>query len=301
MSAKPKLSIIILSYNTKKLLKDCLDSIAKLRKEITLEVIVPDNGSKDGSSEMVKKDFPWVKLVENNANLGFAKGNNSARKYCNGEYILFLNSDTIVPKGTLSKTVKYMDQNENIGALTCKLIMADGQLDKDARRSFPTPWVALTHLILKLDKIFPRSKLFARYWYGYESADKISKVDVIQGAYFLAKKKTLDSVDWFSEEYFLDGEDIDLCYKITQKGFDVIYYPKVSILHLKGASKGKNKSTSKKVPIKEKIKFRTTGVNSMEIFYRKFMWKKYPLILNLMVLSGIRLVKATRIIKTYLE
>lgn len=295
-----KLSIIVLSYNTQDLLRNCLISLEKVKEELTFEVIVPDNGSIDGSVKMVKKEFPQFKVIKNKRNLGFAAGNNTARKYCQGKYILFLNSDTIVKKGVLKKTVRYMDKNPKVGALTCKLILPNGELDKDARRSFPTPWVSLTHLVLRLDKFFPTSPLFARYWYGYVSENKTHEVDVIQGAYFLSPKKLLDDLNWFDEEYFLDGEDIDICWRIWKKGKKIIYYPKVNILHLKGASKGK-KQSKRKVALKSRLKFRMAGVNSMEIFYRKRLWDEYPYILNIFVLTGIKLLKLARLVKVILE
>lgn len=301
MTKTPKISIIILSFNTKELLRDCLNSLKKLRDEISFEVIVADNGSADGSLEMVKKNFLWVTPLDNKANIGFAKGNNAAKKIARGEYILFLNSDTIVYKGTLKESVKFLKENPDVGAMTCKLLLANGQLDKDARRSFPTPWVSLTHLVLKLDKFFPKSRLFAKYWYGYIDEDEVHEVDALQGAYLLAPKKVLDSVKWFSEDYFLDGEDLDLCWKIRAKGYKIYYYPKVSILHLKGASKGKNEATRKKVPLASRLKFRMASVNSMEIFYKKFLWQRYPLILNLLVLLGIKGLKAARFISTVLK
>ena len=173
-------------------------------------------------------------------------------------------------------------------------------MDKDARRSFITPWVGLTHLVLKLDRLFPESKTFAKYWYGYESPDKVHEVDVIQGAYFLTTKKVLDEVDWFDEDYFLDGEDIDICWKIKKTGMKIMYYPKVSIIHVKGASKGKKNNKDTNVTKKEKVKFRTQGVRSMEIFYRKRMWDQYPLILNYLVIVGIRGMLAIRLVSTYL-
>lgn len=300
MNKRLNLSIIILNYNTKDLLKDCLISLKKVKKEASFEVIVADNGSIDGSCEMLKKDFDWVKLVENNANLGFAAGNNKAKKYCKGKNILFLNTDTIVHKGTLKKCLEYLDKNKKVGALTCKLDMLDGEVDKDARRSFPTPWVSLTHLVLKLDRIFPKSKLFAKYWYGYIPENTTHEVDAIQGAFFLVRKKILDKVGWFDEDYFLDGEDVDLCWKIGKAGWKLIYYPEVSIIHLKGVTKGKNKEAKKKVPLAEKIKFRASGVTSMEIFYRKRLWSKYPLPLNLLVIAGIKCLRILRIIKMLL-
>ncbi len=159
---KIKLSIVVLSYNTKDLLRDCLESLVKVKDEVAFEVIVPDNGSSDGSPEMVEKEFPWVKkVVRIGNNLGFAAGNNKARPYIHGEYVLFLNSDAVVHTNTLKKTVDYLDSHKEIGALTCKIVLPNGQLDKDARRSFITPWIGLTHIYLRLDRLFPKSRLFA--------------------------------------------------------------------------------------------------------------------------------------------
>jgi len=297
---KPELSIVILNYNTKDLTIDCIESLMRLKSETYYEIILCDNGSEDGSVEAIKERFPEVRIIKNKANLGFAKGNNAARGKCQGEYILFLNTDTIIKKGVLAETLKYLKEHGDIGALTCKLILASGKLDRDARRSFPTPWVSFTHLALPLDRIFPKSKIFSKYWYGYLSPDKIHEVDVIQGAYFLVRKKILDEVGWFDEDYFLDGEDIDLCWKIKEKGWKIVYYPKVSIIHLKGITKGKNKTALKDVPFKEKMRFRMSGVNSMEIFYRKRLWKKYPLAINCLVIFGIKIIKLLRLIKLIL-
>jgi len=298
MDEEIQLSVVIVSFNTKGLLKDCLDSLGRARDEIPFEVIVVDNASSDGSASMVKEDYPSVKLVTNDTNLGFAVGNNKARAYCKGEYVLFLNSDTSIPKSTIGETVKYLKDHPEVGSLTCKLVLPSGKLDLDARRSFITPWIGLTHIFLKLDRLFPTSKLFGKYWYGYLSPDEVHEVDTIEGAYHLTRKRVLDEVGWFDESYFLDGEDIDLCWRIHEKGWKIVYYPKVSIVHVKGASKGKQNSLSKKVPLKDRIYFRTGGVDSMEIFYRKHLWRKYPDILNYIVILGIKTVKYLRIIKT---
>jgi GT2 family glycosyltransferase len=296
---KPELSIVILSFNTKELLKKCLQSLKKVEDEINFEIIVPDNGSKDRSVEMLRKEFPKTKVIEIGSNLGFAAGNNRARKYCKGKYVLFLNSDTIVKKNTLKKSVKYLDRHKDIGALTCKILLPTRELDKDARRSFITPWVGLTHLILKVDRIFPKSKLFSKYWYGYIPHNRIHEVDVLQGAFFLTRKRLLDDLGWFDEEYFLDGEDIDLSWRIKQKGLKIVYYPKVSIIHYKGSAKGKVGShTRKSISLKERLKFRMAGVNSMEIFYKKRLWNKYPLLVNFIVITGIKFMKVVRFVRT---
>lgn len=272
-----KLSIIILNYNTKELTLKCVESVVKNSKGLDHEIIIIDNGS----DEKLEKNKSF-KLINSKTNLGFAGGNNIAKKYAKGEYILFLNSDTEVEKDTLTRTLTYMDEHPEIGALTCKLVLPSGELDKDARRSFPTPWVAFTHFS-GLDKVLPKSKIFAKYWYGYQSPDKTQEVDVLQGAYFLTRKKILDEVGWFSDDYFLDGEDIDLSFKIKQLGYKIIYYPVVSILHIKKASKKKRS-----------LKSKMAGVNSMEIFYKKFLWERYPLVLNLVVTVGIYIMKGFR-------
>ncbi|SRR5258708_3193333 len=279
-----KLSIIILNYNTKELTINCVKSIIKNTKNLDYEIIVVDNGS----SEKLNKSSDYI-LVTNETNLGFAGGNNSAYKFAKGEYILFLNSDTEVYKETLKKSVEYLEKNKKIGALTCKTILPSGKLDKDARRSFPTPWVALTHFS-GIDRIFPKSKIFAKYWYGYKSADLVQEIDSLQGAYFLTRKKILDKVGWFSEDYFLDGEDIDLSWKIKEAGYENIYYPEVSILHIKKASKKKRSLRSV-----------MAGMNSMEIFYKKYLWERYPLLLNMIVIITIHILKSIRLVKTILK
>ncbi|MBI3396903.1 glycosyltransferase family 2 protein [Candidatus Woesebacteria bacterium] len=295
-----KVSIIILSYNTKELLKKCLDSLGGVGKELDFEIIISDNGSTDGTLDLLKRlkmeKFKDLKIVENPENLGFAKGNNRAKRVVQGEYVLFLNSDTEVCPGVLKNTVAYLDKNNDVGALTCKLVLPDGNLDKDVRRSFPTPWVSFTHFT-HLDRIFTRSKIFSRYWCEYSDPDQTQEVDVIQGAFFLARKNLLDEVGWFDEDYFLDGEDIDLCWKIKEKGYKIIYYPQVSILHVKGASKGKNHFLENKPKLHDRLRYAMSGVESMEIFYKKRLWAKYPLPVNLAVLIGINVLRAVRYFK----
>jgi len=297
-SLKIQVSIIILSYNTKNLLKKCLQAIPKNKN---CQIIVVDNGSTDGSTEYLKSLKPKTSNFEtifNNSNLGFAKGNNSARKIAKGEYILFLNSDAILEKNTIDKTIKYLKNHSSVGGITCRLNLVSGKLDKDTRRSFPTPWVTITHFV-KLDRLFPKSKLFAQYWYSYMPENKIHEIDVAQGAYFLIRKKVLDQVNWFTPTYFLDGEDIDLCWKIKEKGHKIIYYPKVKALHLKGASKGKIKEI--KVPFEKRKMFIQEGVRSMEIFYKTRLANKYPKLLTRLIITTIKILSFVRIAKLRLD
>lgn len=301
--SNPELSIVILNYNTKDLLEGCLKSLRRVTKEANFEILVVDNGSDDGSVKFIenfRSQLPNLKLIKNYENLGFAAGINKAKRYCKGKYVLFLNSDTIVNKNTIKKCLIFIRNNPKVGAMTCKIVLPTGELDKDARRSFITPWIGLVHIFLKLDRIFPKSKTFGKYWYEYISPDRVHEVDALQGAFFLTRKKILDKVGWFDEDYFLDGEDIDLSWKIKEAGWKIIYYPKVTIVHLKGATKGKNAtrfSNGWKVSISEKMKYKMSGVNSMEIFVRKRLWNNYPLPVMLLVLAGIKLLKALRFVK----
>lgn len=272
------LSIIILNYNTKDLVLDCIESIKSNTSGIKYEIIVVDNGSDEKLP-----NIPGAKIILNGKNLGFAAGNNKARGTARGKYILFLNSDTLVHEKTLQESVEYMENNKEVGAMSVKTVLPDGSLDRDARRSFPTPWVAFTHFS-GLDRIFPKSKIFSKYWYGYRSAEKIQEVDVIQGAFCLVRGEVLEEVNWYDESYFLDGEDIDLCWKIKViGGHKIIYYPDAYITHIKKATKNKVKR-----------RFVGQGVEAMEIFYKKRMWDRYPLVLNWLVILGIRIMKLIR-------
>ena len=204
-----------------------------------------------------------------------------------------LNPDTQVQEDTLPLSLEYMEKRKDVAAMTGKIVMMDGSLDRDARRSFPTPWVAFTHMTY-LDRVFPQSKLFAKYWYGYLSPNKESEIDVLQGAYCLVRRKVMDQVGWYDEAYFLDGEDIDLCWKIKKAGWSIRYYPKVVILHHKGATKGKNVKQVKVEPHVRRKAIRA-GVEAMSIFYKKRLWSEYPLFVNLPIVLSVEVLKYIRL------
>ncbi|EKD94469.1 MAG: glycosyl transferase family protein [uncultured bacterium] len=274
---KPKLTIIILNHNTKELLGNCLKSIKSNLNDIDYEVIVSDNASTDGSAELLREKYTWVKLIQG-PNISFSNGNNRTKSLVKSEYVLFLNSDTLVHKNTLLKTVEYMDSHSDVGVLTCKLILENGELDKDARRRFPTPWISFKRLFLKNSK---------KYWYEDISSEKTHEVDAIEGAFFLTRKDILDKVGWFDEKFIFDGEDLDLSFQIKKLDYKIVYYPKVSITHLKKASKNNFSGVQR----------RMQGIDSMEYFYRKNLWNSYPLIFNYFVLTGIKLLKLIRYIQ----
>lgn len=295
------LSIIIVAYNTRDFVAACLRSLEKAEPAMkkagySMQVIVSDNGS-DDTGEMIKKDFPDV-LYQKNDNVGFAKGNNIVKHLCKGKYILMLNPDTQVNPDTLPLSLDYMEQHKDVGAMTCKIVMHDGSLDKDARRSFPTPWVAITHMTM-LDRLFPTSHIFARYWYGYLSADIESEVDVLEGAYCLVRREVMDEIKWYDEDYFLNGEDIDLCWKIKEAGHKIMYVPSISINHYKGATKGKVQKSGEKIVVNKETKRKVivAGSDAMKIFYQKRLKKKYPFAVTGCILFGIWALKQYRLAK----
>lgn len=287
---KPELSVVILNYNTKELLEDCLNSVKAHINEVSMEVIVSDNSSTDGSPEMVKKKFPWVKYIEG-PNEGFSKGNNRAIPLVKGDMVLFLNPDTIVHDNVFALTTRYLKEHKDVGAVTCKLVLANGEMDKDVRRRYPTPWIAFQHLVLGINK---------KYYYEDISEDVTHSVEAIQGAFFLTWKKILDKVGWYDPEYFFDGEDIDLCYQIHKAGYKLVYYPDTYITHLKGVTKGKVAKWKYKVSPQQRKKLRLAGVASMERFYKKNLWNNYPILFNYFVIFGINVLKIVRYIRVAL-
>jgi GT2 family glycosyltransferase len=285
------LSIIIVNYNAREFLKGCIASIMENVKEISYEIIVVDNNSSDSSAEMVKKEFPGIKLVKNRVNVGFSKANNQGVKFSKeGRYVLFLNPDTVVNKYTLEKMIVFMDTHRDAGASTCSLIMPNGKMDDAVHRGFPTPWNALCHFS-GIEKIFPKSKLFSGYSLGWMNLNSTHQIDVLAGAFMLVRRRAGEEAKWWDEDYFFYGEDIDFCYMLKQKGWKIYYVPDYFIKHYKGVSGGikavsKNISTASEETRKRSRKWR---FEAMRIFYTKHYRQKYPHLINLLVNAGITL------------
>ncbi|MEM7333821.1 MAG: glycosyltransferase family 2 protein [Chloroflexota bacterium] len=294
-----KLSIVIVNYNTKQLLDDCLDSLyAAEPTNGGLEIIVVDNASRDGSQEMAKQKYPSVILIESDENLGFSKANNRGTAVATGDYVLFLNSDTRVAPDALKKPVEYLEQHPQAGALTVKLIYPNGERDPDNHRGFPTPWNALCHFS-GLSKLMPNNPSFNGYFQSYADFSSIHPVPVIAGSYMLMPIALCRELGGWDEIYFFYGEDIDFCYRINQAGYEIIYYPEVEVIHYKGASSGLRKESAHiaKPPRETRIKVAKESVRAMQIFYGKFYKQQYPWLLTAVVLSGIRLRGWFRILK----
>lgn len=289
-----KLSIIIVNFNTKEFLLHCIKSLFKNypyhfnSKEY--EVIVVDNNSVDGTIKLMSQYYPKVRFIANNVNRGFSAANNQGIQVAQGKYVLFLNPDTSVEKNTLPQMVEYMDGHSQVGISTCKVILPTGDLDDACHRGFPTPWRALTHF-LGLGTLLPNSQLFNGYHLGYIDLDKPHEIDACAGAFLLIRKLVGDQVGWFDEDYFWYGEDLDLCFRVKRKGYQIIFVPNVSIAHLKGAASGIKRHSRHLSKIDQETKKQITKARFevMRIFYKKHYLSLYPQWLTSFVFLGISL------------
>ena len=295
----PDLSIVIVNYNTRQLLDDCLASIFAAEAPAGgLEIIVVDNASRDGSQALVREKYPVVQLIASEVNRGFSAANNLGMDVANGRTILFLNSDTRLEPDALVKPLAYLDQQPKVGALTVRLIYPTGERDPDNHRGFPTPWNAICHFS-GLSKLFPNDPRFNGYFQSYKNMQETHPVDVIAGSYMLMPMALCRELGGWDETYFFYGEDIDFCYRIREAGYQIIYYPHVEVLHYKGASSGLRKESAKiaKPPKETRVRVAKESVRAMKIFYSKFYRQQYPWLVTAVVLAGIQIRGWFRILK----
>lgn len=233
-----QLSVIIVSYNVKYFLEQCLCAVNDAIANLHAEVWVVDNASTDGTIEYLHPKFPSVKFIANATNMGFGKANNQALKKAAGKYVLFLNPDTIVPEDAFEKCIKFLENNASAGALGVKMIDGMGQFLPESKRSFPAPLTSF-YKLSGLSKLFPRSKIFGKYALAYLNENQNHVVDVISGAYLFCQREILCKVNGFDEAFFMYGEDIDLSYRIQKEGFTNWYFSETTIIHFKGESSHK--------------------------------------------------------------
>jgi GT2 family glycosyltransferase len=231
-----KVSVIIVNYNVKYFLEVCLHSVLRAASGISAEVIVVDNNSTDGSCDMVREQFPRVVLVENKDNKGFSKANNQGVAIAKGEYVLFLNPDTVMPEDFLGKALAYMEAHPEAGALGPRLIDGKGQFAPDSKKSFPSLSVALFKTT-GINKLFSKSPYFNKYYAVHIGEREIAEVDVLSGCCMLVRARAMEKAGGaFDEDYFMYCEDVDLSYRIQKAGYKNIYYPEVDLIHYKGES-----------------------------------------------------------------
>lgn len=294
------LVIVIVNYNTRDYLRNCLESLQQAVRGIRHQVVIVDNCSSDGSAAMVRAEHTWVQLViESEHNGGYAFGNNLGLRavgYGIAEssqvlphYVLLLNPDTVLPPEALRKMLAFMDANPDVGVAGPKLVREDGSLDKACRRSFPTPQISLYRLS-GLANLFPNSRRFGRYNLGYLDANAQADIDSVVGAFMLIRSEALEQVGLLDEAFFMYGEDLDLCYRIKQHGWRVVYNPEVTVLHVKGAA---SRNSSRRAT--------TAFYDAMRIFHGKHYRARSCFLTNWLVDFGILLLRERALLRDRLQ
>jgi len=234
-----ELSVIIVSFNVRDFLRQCLISVKIASEKINYEIFVVDNNSEDGSVEMVKNDFPEVKLIINKVNWGFSVANNQAIKMSGGHFILLLNPDTTVERDTFSRCIEFMNCHTDAGAMGIRMINGEGSFLPESKRAFPTPASAFFKTF-GLSSLFPGSKFLNRYYLPYTDGVETLITEVISGAFMFIRREALDKSGLFDEDFFMYGEDIDMSYRLLQTGYKNYYFPEIQIVHFKGKSTGRD-------------------------------------------------------------
>ena len=270
-----QLSIVIVNYNVKYFLEQCLYSVRAATQGLETDIYVVDNHSTDQSIAYLRPLFPEVTFIENQENVGFAKANNQAFRICKGEYVLMLNPDTVIGEESLRSLYFFMEDHPEAGALGLKMLNGNGVFLAESKRSFPTPWVSFCKLF-GLSKLFPNSPKYASYALPYFSPDEQHEVDVLCGAFMLMRHEALDKIGLLDEDFFMYGEDIDLSYRFIQGGYKNYYMPE-RMLHYKGESTQKMS-----------YRFLQRFYGAMLIFYRKHYSQSSPL-LSLAVRTAVML------------
>lgn len=233
------LSVIIVSFNAKYFLEQCLKSVRHATEKIKCEIFVVDNNSSDGSPEMVTSEFPEARLIANQVNYGFSAANNQAIKESVGRFLLILNPDTIVEKDTFLKCIDFMNSHPDAGALGVRMINGEGRFLPESKRAFPTAQTAFFK-VLGFSYIFPRSSVINRYYLPQIDIMETSFTEVISGAYMFLRRESINKSGLFDEDFFMYGEDIDMSYRLLQTGYHNYYFPEAGIVHFKGKSTPRN-------------------------------------------------------------
>ena len=250
------LSVIIVNYNVKFYLEQCLESVRRASQGLQVEVFVVDNLSTDGSIAYLRDRFPEVTFIENKENVGFARANNQAIRQSKGKYVLLLNPDTIVGEDTLARFVEFMDVHPEAGGTGAYMLNVDGTFAPESRRGLPTPFVAFCKMS-GLASLFPKSRLFGRYYMHYLDKSEVNEIEVMSGAYMMLRREALDKVGLLDETFFMYGEDIDLSYRVLKGGYKNYFLP-VRMLHYKGES-----------TVKSSYRYAYVFYQAMRLFFRK--------------------------------
>lgn len=289
------ISIITVAYKSEDQIERWVESIVSTIRDNSFEMIISDNSPDHETEKVVRKlqhKYKNLNYIFNDANLGFSRGNNVAVAQSKGEYILFLNPDVIVEKECIDGMIAYLKVHPNVGTATPAVYLPNGRLDDSCHRGFPTPWRAFCHFS-GLSKKFPKTRLFAGYNMTYLNLSKVHEIDALAGSFLPISRKLGAELGWWDEDYFFYGEDIDFCFRIKQKGLEIMYVPEYRALHHKGMSSGiKEVSVEQsKATLDTKIWATNHRFKAMEIFYGKHYTKKYPWFVTKAVLFAIAIKK----------
>ncbi|MCB0770208.1 MAG: glycosyltransferase [Flavobacteriales bacterium] len=284
-----KLSVIIVNYNVRAYLEQCLRTVQEAMKGIEGDVFVVDNQSTDGSVEMVREKFPAVKLIANTVNVGFSRANNQAIRASEAEYVVLLNPDTVVGEDVFNKVISFLDSHPKAGGLGVKMIDGKGNFLPESKRGLPTPAVAF-YKIIGLTRLFPHSKTFGRYHLGHLPEEQTAPIEILSGACMFLRKKTLDEVGLLDESFFMYGEDIDLSYRITMGGYENWYLPAAKIIHYKGESTKKSS-----------VNYVFVFYNAMAIFAQKHFTQRRTNFFGVLINGSIYLSAAAAIVMRFLR
>ena len=230
----PDVSVIIVSWNAKQHLQNCLMSLNDPGGRYKREVVVVDNASTDGTVKLVEEQFSEVKLIKNKENLGFARANNIGIRKSRGRYVCLINSDVILLDNCIGKLMTFMGSHPSAGLVGPKILNPDGSLQPQCQH-FPSIWNHLCQT-LGLNKLFPKSGFFSEPFMKYWAHDETRKVDVINGCFWLVRRKAIEEIGLLDEDFFIYGEDIDWCRRFHEAGWDVLFYPEARAIHIGGAS-----------------------------------------------------------------
>jgi GT2 family glycosyltransferase len=289
------LSIIIINFETYNLTQQAIESVIHHNQPFRYDIFVVDNASKDGSIERLQEKFSkeskngLIKFILNPENRGFAHANNVALKQTTCEYVLLLNSDTVVLDNCLGESLNYMRAHEDTGVLGCKVVLPDNTLDKACRRSFPDFYVSF-YKMTGLSRLFPNSKRLGRYNLTYLDENETYEVDCVVGAFMLVRSKAIREVGLLDETFFMYGEDIDWCYRIKAANWKIIYYSDAKVVHYKGASYSKKQNT----------RLTYEFYRAMYIFYNKHYKDGYPWITTTVTYLGIWGICGLKLFKNYI-
>jgi N-acetylglucosaminyl-diphospho-decaprenol L-rhamnosyltransferase len=306
------LAVVIVNYNTCEYLRECLRSLYASEGPVIFAVAVVDNASADGSAAMVRSEFPQASLVESSINGGYAYANNLGLRHFgfgvsavgdkegqvdnlpyDGDqvprYALMLNPDTVLPPKALADMMAFMDTHPEAGVAGPRLVRQDGSLDLACRRSFPSPAVSF-YRMTGLSRLFPRSRRFGRYNLTYLNPDEVEEVDSVVGAFMLIRREAIAQAGLLDERFFMYGEDLDLCYRIKQQGWKVLYNPAATVLHVKGAA-------SKQCSYSSIIAF----YQAMYLFHNKHYKRHTFFLINWFIVLGIVLMGGLALVRNFLR